>query len=48
MSDDNNNQSAPDRRADERRQSERRSYAEVVDFERRHSDSRREGSRRGT
>jgi hypothetical protein len=48
MSDDNRKQSAPDRRADDRRQDERRSYEEVVDYERRHSTSRREGSRRDT
>lgn len=48
MSDENDKRSDADRRADDRRQDERRSYKDVVDFERRHSETRREGPRRDT
>jgi hypothetical protein len=48
------NRSGQDRRSDERRRDEdRRNYSDVVDFERRHAESRREiprreGPRRGS
>ncbi|MFT4799420.1 MAG: hypothetical protein ACI9B8_001346 [Sulfitobacter sp.] len=48
MSDENDKRSTADRRADDRRHDERRSYKDVVDFERRHSKTRREGPRRDT